>query len=144
MNNVIRISWIVASAILSISGVMHVQGIFFTNDLDPDNAALIELMKSSSIQMDKTGMMWNLWIGFHAMFGVGLIFIGTVVLYLSAKHFSILCKQHFLLLLTIFTVGFFVWVGYVYLITAFVISMAVPLLLYSIGYALVLSRPNNS
>jgi hypothetical protein len=144
MNSVVRISWIVASAILFISGVMHVQGIFFTNDLDPDNAALIELMKSTSIQMDKTGTMWNLWIGFHAMFGVCLIFIGSTVAYLSAKHFSTLCKQHFLLLLTIFTVGFFVWVGYAYLIMAFVVSMAVPLVLYIIGYALTLLRRDSS
>lgn len=144
MNSIVKIGWIIASAILIISGVMHVHGIFLSNDLDPDDALLLELMKSSSILMDKTGTMWNLWIGFHAMFGVCLIFIGSMVLYLSTKYFLTLCKQHFILLLTIFTVGFFVWVGYKYLITAFVVSMGVPLLLYIIGYVMVLLRPNNS
>lgn len=136
-----RVSWIIASAILLICGIAHVQGIFFTNDLNPEDATLTELMKTTSIQMDKTGTIWNLWIGFHAMFGVCLVFIGAIILYLSAKHFTFLCKQHFILLLTILSVGFFVWIGYQYLIMAFVISMAVPLLLYIIGYALVLLRP---
>jgi len=132
-----KVSWIVASAILLICGILHVQGIFFTTDLDPEDAALMELMKSTNIRMDKTGSMWNLWIGFHAMFGVCLVFIGAITLFLSAKHFTFLCKQHFILLLTILSVCFFVWIGYKYLIMAFVISMAVPLLLYVIGYVLV-------
>jgi len=53
------------------------------------------MMKSTSIQMDKTGTMWNLWIGFHAKFGVGLAFIGSIILFLAVKQFSFLREQHF-------------------------------------------------
>lgn len=142
MNRITKTCLIIASGILLISGVMHVYGIFFSNDLDPDNTALMELMKSSSILMDETGTMWNLWIGFHAMFGVCLIFMGSSILFLCIRHFSFLCKQHFIMLLIIFTNGFFVWIGYAYLIMAFVVSMAVPLLLYSIGYTLIVKGNN--
>jgi hypothetical protein len=135
-----RINWIVGSAILFICGVLHVQGIFYTEDLHPEDPALIGQLKASAIQMDKDGIIWELWIGFHALFGASLIFIGAIILFLSIRHFSFLFRQYFILTLTIVTTSFFVWIGYKYLITAFVISMSVPLILFITGYILMIQK----
>ena len=135
-----RINWTVGSAILFICGILHVQGIFYTEDLYPEDTALIGQLKASAIQMDKAGIIWELWIGFHALYGASLIFMGAIILFLSISRFSFLCRQHFILMLTIVTIGFFVWIGYKYLIAAFVISMSVPLILFTTGYILLIRK----
>jgi hypothetical protein len=94
-----KISWIVASIIVLLNGVLHLYGIFFSQDLYPQDISLITVLKSSNIQMDRSGNLWKLWIGFNAMFGVGLIFMGTIILNLSVRDFDFLCKRHFILLL---------------------------------------------
>jgi hypothetical protein len=123
-----------ASIIVLLNGVLHLYGIFFSEDLYPEDIKLITLLKSSNIQMDKSGNLWKLWIGFNAMFSMGLIFMGSVVLNLSIKHFDFLSKQHFILLLNILSLGFFVWVGHTYMINDFVIAMLIPFVLFSAGY----------
>lgn len=138
MYKISKICWIVASALILINGLLHLQGIFYTDDLNPAHAELIPPMQSTCIKMEPSANFWNLWIGFNALFSVGLIFFGLTILYLSAKHFFLLCSMHFILLLTIISNAYIVWLGYQYLITAFVISLAVPLLLFVIGYTVVL------
>lgn len=136
-----KISWVIASIVILISGVLHLYGIFFSEDLYPADSNLIRLMKSSTIQMDKSGNFWKLWIGFNAMFSVGLIFMGSTILNLSMKHFAFLCKRHFIVLLTIVSIGFFVWVGHAYMIKDFVIAMLIPFVLFIVGYmSIVLSK----
>jgi hypothetical protein len=132
-----RISIILGSAILLFFGLLHLHGTFFSTDLHPADLDLIVKLKSSSIQMDESGNLWKLWIGFNAMFSVGLIFIGSINLFLSAKKFQILTGLHSILLLTIFANAFFVWVGYQYMIADFAISMAIPLLLFVTGFAII-------
>jgi hypothetical protein len=132
-----RISIILGSATLLFFGLLHLHGTFFTTDLHPADLDLIVKLKSSSIQMDESGKLWKLWIGFNAMFSVGLIFIGSINLYLSAKKFQFLTGLHFILLLTIIANAFFVWVGYQYMIADFAISMVIPLCLFVTGFALI-------
>lgn len=132
-----RVSIILASATLLFFGLLHLHGTFFSTDLHPEDIDLIIKLKSSHIQMDESGNLWKLWIGFNAMFSVGLIFIGSINLYLSAKKFQFLTGLHFILLLTIVSNAFFVWVGYQYMITDFVISMSIPLLLFVTGFTLI-------
>jgi|JI10StandDraft_1071094.scaffolds.fasta_scaffold305943_2 hypothetical protein len=139
-----KITWIAASVILIICGLMHLQGIFFTEDLNPNSAEALALLKSTSITMDNASNMWDLWIGFNAMFSIGLLFIGATILYLAIKHFDGLARLHFLLVLTILSNAFFVWIGYRYMITAFTVSMLVPLILFCVGYLPVLLSKNRS
>ena len=132
-----RICIILASATLLFFGLLHLYGTFFSTDLHPADVDLIIKLKSSHIQMDETGNLWKLWIGFNAMFSAGLIFIGSVNLYLSAKHFHFLTDQRFILLLTIASNAFLVWVGHRFIITDFVLSMVIPLLLFVIAFTLI-------
>ncbi|HTF82609.1 MAG TPA: hypothetical protein VL947_12820, partial [Cytophagales bacterium] len=70
-------------------------------------------------------------------FSIGLIFIGSTNLYFSVMRFQILGGLNFILILTIISIALFVWVGYRYMITDFVISMAIPLLLLVTGFILI-------
>jgi hypothetical protein len=135
-----RVSIVLASAILLFFGLLHLYGTFFSTDLHPKDLDLIVKLKSSHIQMDESGNLWKLWIGFNAMFSVGLIFIASVNLYLSVKHFKFLTSAHFVLLLTIASMSFVVWIGHQFIIVDFVISMSIPLLFYSIGFTLILFK----
>ena len=132
-----KISILVASATLLFFGLLHLHGTFFSTDLHPEDIDLVIKLKSSNIQMDASGNLWKLWIGFNAMFSAGLIFMGSINLYLSAKKFQHLTDLPFILLLTIASNAFFVWVGYQYIITDFVISMTVPLVLFVTGFTLI-------
>lgn len=138
-----RINIILASTILLFFGLLHLHDTFFSTDLHPKDLDLIIKLKSSHIQMDESGNLWKLWIGFNAMFSAGLIFIGSINLYLSIKNLQILTQVHFILLLTIVSNAFFVWVGYQYMIIDFAISMAIPLLLFVAGFILILFKSFN-
>lgn len=135
-----RISIILASVTLLFFGLLHLYGTFFSTDLHPEDIELITKLRSSHIQMDESGIMWKLWIGFNAMFSVGLIFIGSLMLFLSAIKYQLLVNLHFIWLLTIAANAFFVWVGYEYIIIDFTLSMVIPLLLFITGFALIQFR----
>lgn len=136
-NNLARIILITASAVLLFFGLLHLHGTFYSTDLHPEDASLLDALQSTQIKMDKTGNFWNLWIGFNAMFSLGLIFIGAINLYFSVKQFKTLVSNRFILLLTIFSNGYLIWIGNRYMIAAFTISMAIPFLLYATGFLLI-------
>ncbi|MCF2501984.1 hypothetical protein L0663_01220 [Dyadobacter sp. CY107] len=137
IHQVARTCLILASVILLFFGILHLHGTFFSTDLYPRDLDLIEKLKISTIQMDESGIIWKLWIGFNAMFSVGLIFIGSVNLYLSTKHFEFIRAKSAILTLTICSNIFFVWTGNRYMISDFSISMAIPLIFFAIGYAII-------
>lgn len=129
-----KYTYIAAGILLIICGIMHVQGIFYGEDLDPQNPNLIALMKATSIKMDPEGIVWDLWIGFHAMYGACLVFMGLVLAFLSIRNFTLHSTPHFIPLVFLGTVGFFLWIGIKFLITPFVLSMAIIMILLLIGY----------
>ncbi|WP_257667662.1 LIC_13387 family protein [Parapedobacter tibetensis] len=135
IQSIARISIMLGSATLLFFGLLHLHGTFFSTDLAPADQELLVRLKSSHIQMDKTGNLWKLWIGFNAMFSVGLIFIGAINLYLAARKNQLFPSLQFISLLTVVSNAFFVWVGYQYMIADFAISMVIPLSLFVIGFA---------
>jgi hypothetical protein len=142
-----RISILLASITLLFFGLLHLYGTFFSTDLHPNDVDLILKLKSSHIQMDESGNLWKLWIGFNAMFSVGLIFIGAINLFVSVKDFQFLTRHYFILLLTIASNAFFVWIGHLYMIKDFAISMFIPFMLYCVGFTLIqfkAYRPNTT
>jgi hypothetical protein len=135
-----RISIIAASVILMFFGLLHLHGTFFSSDLYPADSEITKKLQTSAIQMDESGIIWWLWIGFNAMFSVGLIFIASVNLYLATRHFELIKIIRTILLFTIASNTFFVWTGYNYMISDFGISMAIPLLFFTSGYILIQTR----
>lgn len=140
MKTIIKICFITASVLILISGVMHVLGIFFSDDLTPVNNDIKLLMENNPIKMHPDGMLWDLWVGFHAMFGMCLIFIGIIVIILSTQGYYLLEKHSFISILIIIVIGFFVWIGRVYIIQPFVTAFAIPLGLLIIGFILILRK----
>lgn len=134
MRNWSKYAYLTAGVLLIICGIMHVQGTFYSDDLHPQNPKLIALMKDTSVKMDATGIVWDLWIGFHAMYGMCLVFMGSVLVFLSISNFALLSAQHFIPLLSLATVVFFLWIGATFLINPFVISMAIIATLLLLGY----------
>ncbi|WP_144281962.1 LIC_13387 family protein [Chryseobacterium echinoideorum] len=135
-----RIFWSIGAVLLLISGVLHFYSIFYNQDLYPSDASLVEVLKTTSIQMDESGTMWNLWIGFHAMFGLCLIFIGLSIIYFAIKHHELFSRQRFLLVITILMIAAFVVIGHFYLISDFVFGMAIALILFTAGFLLTFKK----
>ncbi|GGG79362.1 hypothetical protein GCM10007415_09450 [Parapedobacter pyrenivorans] len=135
-SNFSKLCWFLSSGILISSGILHIHGIFFSSDLHPAPERIAEQLKTTSIQMDQTGNFWNLWIGFNAMFGAGLVFMGSLLLYLTRFHFNFLSKKHYISILYVCTLSFFVWIGQKYMIDDFTLVMIALLALYAIGFVL--------
>ncbi|MGN7785810.1 LIC_13387 family protein [Niabella sp. 22666] len=143
-NNLARTVIIVASAVLLFFGLLHLHGTFYSTDLHPEDVNVLYALQSTHIKMDETGNFWNLWLGFNAMFSMGLIFIGAINLYFSARQFKTLLSNQFVLLLTIISNSFLVWIGNQYMIAAFTLGMIIPLLLYLTGFLLIRFKYYNS
>ncbi|NML41159.1 hypothetical protein HHL17_28455 [Chitinophaga sp. G-6-1-13] len=103
--------WETGSVIIGLAGLSHIRATLGTNKLFPRNEKLIEDMKSSPLQMTEQLTMWKSWIGFNATHGSGAAFIGIINFYLALHNFSLLMSSQFLLLLTLLTMGFYVWVA---------------------------------
>lgn len=131
-----RISIITASAILLFFGLLHLHDTFYSADLHPDDPNLVIRMQLSHIRMSESGNLWKLWLGFNAMFSAGLIFIAFTNLYLFAAKFQTAMRMPFILLFTILTNAFLVWIGLLYMITEFAISMSIPLVLFVTGFTI--------
>lgn len=135
-----RISILTGSAILLFFGLLHLHDTFYSTDLHPKDLDLVLRMQSSRIQMSESGNLWKLWLGFNAMFSAGLIFIGFTNLYLSAKKVQIATRVNFILLLTIITNAFLVWIGLQYMIIEFAIGMSIPLVFFVAGFTIMQFR----
>jgi len=78
------------AALWSFLGTIHIIYTFFTNKLEPRDAATTAAMKTTSPVLTKHTNLWNGWIGFNAGFGMGLLLFGTTYLLLSVGHMSLL------------------------------------------------------
>ena len=78
------------AALWGFLGTIHIFYTFFTNKLEPPDAATIAAMKATSPVLTRRTSLWNGWIGFNAGFGLGLLLFGTTYLLLAAGHMSLL------------------------------------------------------
>jgi len=74
----------------SFLGTIHTLYTFFTNKLEPRDAATAAAMKATSPVLTEHTNLWNGWIGFNASFGLGLLLFGTTYLLLAVRHMSLL------------------------------------------------------
>ena len=76
------------AALWSFLGTIHIIYTFFTNKLEPRDAATAAAMKATSPVLTRRTNLWNGWIGFNASFGLGLLLFGTTHLLLAVGHLS--------------------------------------------------------
>jgi ketosteroid isomerase-like protein len=78
------------AALWSFLGTIHIIYTFFTNKLEPRDAATTDAMKTTNPVLTRRTNLWNGWIGFNASFGLGLLLFGTTYLLLAVGHMSLL------------------------------------------------------
>jgi len=78
------------AALWSFLGTIHIIYTFFSNKLEPRDAATTSAMKATSPVLTKCTNLWNGWIGFNAGFGMGLLLLGTTYLLLAVGHMALL------------------------------------------------------
>lgn len=137
-----KLFWKIGSAILSIAGLLHVHGIFFGTDLYPKDKAFIDLMKSQMIEMSNESNIWKIWIGFHAAFGNAALAAGVINIYIAQKYFTI-CRNRFLIGFTLLYSGFYVWLGYEYLITPATLVFLAAFLCYLVAGCILIIQMRN-
>jgi hypothetical protein len=77
------------AALMGLLGTIHIVYTFFTNKLEPRDAATTAAMKATSPILTRRTNLWNGWIGFNASFGLGLLLFGTTYLLLAVGHISV-------------------------------------------------------
>ncbi|RZF61432.1 LIC_13387 family protein [Sphingobacterium corticibacterium] len=132
------ILWAIGSIVISLIGLLHVRGIFFTTELYPKTRELMDTMKNSELEVDQNSNLWNAWIGFNAGFGVGLLFMGIIGAYMAFQHVELLKTGQVLLVSTVFCSGVFAWIAYRFLIKAAFYALCVPFLCYLVAYILII------
>ncbi len=130
--------WEIGSAIIGLMGLLHLRITLGTNKLFPRNEKLINDMQNTPLLMTEKLTMWKSWVGFNATHGTGAAFIGIINFYLALNNFSFLSSSQFLLLLTILTVGFYVWVARKYWFKAVLILIAVAWTCFIVAYMLMM------
>lgn len=128
--------WAAGAAIIGLMGLSHLRATLWTNKLFPSNEKLIEEMQDASLLISEKLMMWKSWIGFNATHSSGTAFIGLANFYLALNCFAFLRSSQFLLLLTILTVGFYVWVAWKYWLRIVLVMLSVAWACFIVAYIL--------
>ena len=79
---------IFGAALMGLLGTLHIVYTFFTNKLEPRNAATATAMKATNPVLTRRVNFWDGWIGFNATYSLGnVLFTGTYLL-LAVGHMS--------------------------------------------------------
>ncbi|MBD1433571.1 hypothetical protein H8B06_12090 [Sphingobacterium sp. DN00404] len=132
------ILWAIGSISISLIGLLHVRGIFFTRELYPKSRELMDTMKNSKLEVDENSNVWKAWIGFNVGFGVGLFFMGVIGGYLAIQHAELLKTERLLLMFTVFCSGVFAFIAYRFLIKPAFYALCLPFLCYLAAYILIM------
>jgi len=76
------------AAVLGFLGTLHIIYTFFTNKLEPRDAAIAAAMKATSPVLTRRTSLWNGWIGFNASHGLGILLFAVTYLLLALDHMS--------------------------------------------------------
>jgi hypothetical protein len=99
-----------SAAIILVLGLIHLLYTFRGKKLHPRDAQLEQRLREVSPILTRETTMWNAWVGFNASHSIGAILFGLVYGYLSFAHDSVLFRAPFLLV-----VGLFFLAGYAFL-----------------------------
>ena len=130
--------WEIGSIIMVVMGIMHLHATFFTNEFSSRNEKMVEDMKTSFPIFTEETTMWKAWIGFHAAFSNGVIFIGIINFYLAVQYFTVLQSDYFFFLFNILTLGFYVWIAKKYWFKTPFIGALMVLICFIASYILIM------
>ena len=130
--------WMTGSLIIVTLGSIHLYLTFFTAAFSSRNEPMIQQMKASSPMLNPALNMWKAWIGFNASHSNGLLFIGLVNFYLALRYFGYVQSDPFFFLVTILTIGFYVWLAQTYWFTIPLIGVSIALICFVVSCVLCL------
>ncbi|MBC9912755.1 LIC_13387 family protein [Chitinophaga varians] len=130
--------WETGSVIIGLAGLSHLRATLGTTQLFPRDEKVIADMKKAPLQMTEKLTMWKCWIGFNATHSSGAIFVGIINFYLALRNFAFLSSSQFLLLLTLITMGFYVWVARKYWFTPVFVLLTVAWACFIASYLLLM------
>lgn len=76
------------AAVLGLLGALHIVYTFFTNKLEPRDAATAAAMKATTLVLTRRTSLWDGWIGFNASHGLGILLFAVTYLLLAVGHMS--------------------------------------------------------
>jgi hypothetical protein len=103
-----------SAAIILLLGLIHLLYTFRGPKLHPRDAALATRMKEISPVLTRETTMWKAWVGFNASHSYGAILFGLVYGYLALAHSAFLFQSPFLLLVGLFFLAGYVFLGKIY------------------------------
>ncbi|MGB4845393.1 MAG: hypothetical protein WBP16_13080 [Ferruginibacter sp.] len=109
-----KILWITGSFIYLLLAGLHLVYTFFSNKFLARDTNTVELMKKTHPVLTKDTTMWKAWIGFNGSHSAGGIFLGAINIILAIFYFEFLSGATPILLLTVITSLFYVFLGIKY------------------------------
>jgi hypothetical protein len=103
-----------SAAIILLLGLIHLLYTFRGPKLRPRDAALETRMKEVSPVITRETTMWKAWVGFNASHSHGAILFGLIYGYLALAHSAFLFQSPYLLLVGLFFLAGYVFLGKIY------------------------------
>lgn len=120
-------------------GSAHLALAFFSNRFDPRDANLAEQLRTVSPIISRETTMWRAAQGFHISHSMGPMLLGLIYGYLTIWHFEFLKQSTFLVVLGGLTLATYLVTAKVYWFKIPLRGIALALILYVLGFGIVLS-----
>jgi hypothetical protein len=133
-----KILWIAGSSIYIILATLHLLYTFFTDKFLAKDKATVEAMKQTHPRLTNKTTMWKAWIGFNGSHSSGGIFLGAINLILAAFYFPFLSGAPSLIMLTVITSLFYLFLAIKYWFKVPLTGIAIATLCYIIAAILIL------
>ncbi len=133
-----KILWIAGSSIYIILAGLHLLYTFFTDKFLAKDRTTVEAMKNTHPILTNGTTMWKAWIGFNGSHSSGGIFLGTINLLLALFYFPFLSGATPLIILTVITSLFYLFLAIKYWFKVPLTGIALATACYSIAAFLIL------
>ncbi|HNU86991.1 MAG TPA: hypothetical protein PKJ94_01790 [Ferruginibacter sp.] len=133
-----KILWIAGSSIYIILAGLHLLYTFFTDKFLAKDRATVEAMKNTHPILTNRTTMWKAWIGFNGSHSSGGIFLGTINLLLALFYFPFLSGATPLIILTVITSLFYLFLAIKYWFKVPLAGIALATACYGIAAILIL------
>jgi len=135
-----KLLWIAGSSVYIFLATLHLLYTFFTNKFLAKDRNTVELMKQTHPLLTNKTTMWKAWVGFNGSHSAGGIFLGTVNLLLAVLYFPFLSAALPLLILTIITSLFYLFLGIKYWFNIPLTGIAIATTCYIIAFIIILAE----
>ena len=132
----VSILLVIGSLIIGFLGLMHLIYTFGSNKFEPRDDALGARLREVSPVLTSQTTMWKAWIGFNASHSLGAMLFAAIYAYLALFEIEFLLSSTFLIVVSLLTLGSFLFLARIYWFSSPFIGIAISTLLFVAGYLL--------